>query len=96
MIDKRIELHENVVSTDYIEGNTLHYYTYATCWTDAEHVIKFKTTEQALEWYEKHMRDRVVAQGKAWAEEDSECASDMSNEDYISEWRTIVECVAYC
>ena len=89
-----IELCENVVSTDYIDGTTLHYFTYATAWTDAEHVIKFKTLEQALEWYEKNMHERVVAQGKYWLEEDGD--QNITDEDAVSEWRTIVECVAYC
>lgn len=89
-----IELCENVVSTDYIEDTTLHYFTYATCWTDKEHVLEFESTEQAIEWYEKHMRDRVVAQGKYWLEEDGE--QNATDEDAMSEWRTIVECVAYC
>ena len=48
-----IELCENVVSTDYIEGKTLHYFTYATEWTDTEHVLKFKSTEHAIEWWRK-------------------------------------------
>lgn len=96
MVDKRIELHENVVSTDYIEGSTLHYFTYATEWTDAEHVVKFKSTEQALDWYEKNMRERAVAQGKYWLQEDGDHEQNITDEDAVSEWRTIVECVAYC
>lgn len=92
----RIELCENVVSTDYIEGNTLHYFTYATEWTDAEHVVKFKSTEQALDWYEKNMRERAVAQGKYWLQEDGDHEQNITDEDAVSEWRTIVECVAYC
>ena len=92
----RIELCENVVSTDYIEGSTLHYFTYATEWTDAEHVVKFKSTEQALDWYEKNMRERAVAQGKYWLQEDGDHEQNITDEDAVSEWRTIVECVAYC
>lgn len=92
----RIELCENVVSTDYIEGSTLHYFTYATEWTDAEHVVKFKSTEQALDWYEKNMRERVVAQGKYWLQEDGDHEQNITDEDAVSEWRAIVECVAYC
>lgn len=91
-----IELCENVVSTDYIEGSTLHYFTYATCWTDAEHVKKFDTLEQALDWYEQNMHERVVAQGKYWLEEDGDHEQNITDEDAVSEWRTIVECVAYC
>ena len=91
-----IELCENVVSTDYIEGTTLHYFTYATCWTDTEHVKKFDTFEQALDWYEQNMHERVVAQGKYWLEEDGDHEQNITDEDAVSEWRTIVECVAYC
>lgn len=92
----RIELCENVVSTDYIKDNVLHYFTYATEWTDREHIIEFKSTEQAIEWYEKHMRDRVVAQGKYWLEEDGDMVENITDEDAISEWENIVDCVAYC
>lgn len=91
-----IELCENVVSTDYIDGTTLHYFTYATSWTDTEHVIKFKTLEQALEWYEQNMHERVVEQGKYWLEEDGDHEQNITDEDAVSEWRTIVECIAYC
>lgn len=91
-----IGLCENVVSTDYIEGTTLHYFTYATEWTDTEHVLKFKSTEHAIEWYEKHMHDRVVAQGKYWLEEDGDLEENITDEDAVNEWRTIVDCVAYC
>ena len=89
-----IELCENVVSTDYIEGTTLHYFTYATEWTDTEHVLKFKTLEQAIEWYEKHLHGRVVAQGECWLREDG--VENYTDEDAVDEWRTIVDCVAYC
>lgn len=91
-----IELCENVVSTDYIEGSILHYFTYAPEWTDAEHVKKFDTLEQALDWYEQNMHERVVAQGKYWLEEDGDHEQNITDEDAVSEWRTIVECVAYC
>lgn len=90
----RIELCENVVSTDYIEGTTLHYFTYATGWTDTEHILKFKTLEQALEWYEKHLHGRVVAQGECWLREDG--VENYTDEDAVDEWRTIVDCIAYC
>lgn len=91
-----IELCENVVSTDYIEGSTLHYFTYATEWTDTEHVMEFETTEQAIEWYEQNMRERVVAQGKYWLQEDGDHEQNITKEDAVSEWRAIVGCVAYC
>lgn len=91
----RVELCENVVSTDYIENNVLHYYTYATEWTDTEHIKKFNDTEQAIEWYEKNMHDKVVAQGKYWLEEDNGLDGTETEQDCIDEWRNIVESVAY-
>lgn len=94
MVDKRIELCENVVSTDYIEGNTLHYFTYATEWTDKEHVIKFDTVEKAIDWYYWHFRGRCAVQGEQWAREDGE--ENISNGDAIATWRTVVESVAFC
>ena len=36
----------------------------------------------------------MVAQGKYWLEEDGE--QDVTDEDAVDEWRTIVDCVAYC
>lgn len=105
MVDKRIELHENVVSTDYIEGSTLHYFTYATEWTDREHVIKFDTVDQAIDWYAEHLRDRAIDQGRYWLEEDEwveneyrdepQCR-EFTDEDAVNEWRTLVECTAHC
>lgn len=92
----KIELCENVVSTDYAENNMLHYFTYATEWTDTEHIKKFKTLEEAIAWYEDNMRERVIAQGKYWLQEDGNLEENISDEDAINEWRTIVECVAYC
>lgn len=94
-MEKRIELCENVVSVDYICGTTLHYFTYATSWTDTEHIVEFKTLDQAIEWYEKNMRPRCIAQGKYWLEEGGDLSPNISDEDAIAEWREIVECVAY-
>lgn len=91
-----IELCENVVSTDYVKDNVLHYFTYATSWTDTEHVKEFKTLEQALEWYEKSMRERVVEQGKYWLQEDGDMIENITDEEAANEWRTVVECLAYC
>lgn len=92
----KIELCENVVSVDYIEDTTLHYFTYATCWTDTEHIKKFKTLEDAIKWYEDNMRERVIAQGKYWLQEDGDLEENITDDDAINEWHTIVECVAYC
>lgn len=89
-----VELCENVVSTDYIENSTLHYFTYATPWTDTEHVKKFKSAEQALDWYEENMHERVVEQGKYWLQEDGE--QNITDDDAVDEWRTIVECQMFC
>lgn len=91
-----IELCENVLTTDYVEDNVLHYFTYANEWCDREHVKEFKDMEQALDWYEKNMRERVVAQGKYWLQEDGDMIENITDEDAVDEWRTIVECVAYC
>lgn len=54
---KRFDIHENVVSSDYIEKTDsgryiLTYYTYATCWTDKEHKIKGNTLREVLDEYE--------------------------------------------
>lgn len=92
----KIELCENVVSVDYIENTTLHYFTYATCWTDTEHIKKFKTLEDAIKWYEDNMRERVIEQGKYWLQEDGDLEENITDDDAINEWHTIVECVAYC
>lgn len=92
----KIELCENVVSVDYIEDTTLHYFTYATCWSDTEHIKKFKTLEDAIKWYEDNMRERVIEQGKYWLQEDGDLEENITDDDAINEWHTIVECVAYC
>lgn len=90
----RVELHENVVSVDYLEDSTLHYFTYATEWTDREHVLEFETPEKAIEWYKKNLTSRCIDQGKWWAHEDGE--ENIDNEEAMNEWETIVECVMYC
>lgn len=81
-----IELCENVLTTDYVKGGTLHYFTYATEWSDREHIKEFKTTAEALEWYEKNMRERVISQGMWWLEEDGIKGTE---EDAINEWENI-------
>lgn len=90
----RVELHENVVSDDYLEDSTLHYFTYATEWTDREHVMKFETPEKAIEWYKNNMKGRVIEQGKYWLQEDGE--ENITDEDAVDEWENIVDCVMYC
>lgn len=92
----RVDLHENVLTTDYLEDNVLHYFTYATEWTDAEHVMKFETPEKAIEWYENNMKGRVIDQGKYWLQEDGEHEENITDEDAVSEWQNIVDCVMYC
>lgn len=91
----RVELHENVVSTDYLEDNVLHYFTYATEWTDREHVMKFETPDDAIEWYKNNMEGRVIEQGKYWLQEDGE-EENITDEDAVDEWENIVDCVMYC
>lgn len=61
-------LHENVVTTDYVEiapsgyafkngvKYVLHYYTYATEWTDRENIKRFKTIETLKKFYNKLKR----------------------------------------
>lgn len=64
---ERLEIHENVVSTDYIErlngGDKwkLVYYTYATEWTDKEHVVYGETLEDVLKHYpECRLKDKLA------------------------------------
>ena len=90
----RVELHENVVSVDYLEDSTLHYFTYATEWTDREHVLDFETPEKAIEWYKKNLTDRCIDQGKWWAHEDGE--ENIDDDEAMNEWENIVDCVMYC
>lgn len=89
-----IILHENVLTDDYVENGTLHYFTYATEWSDREHIKKFGTTAQALEWYENNFRDRVIDQGRYWYWEgrDSDkdySPSDVTEDDAINEWENL-------
>lgn len=72
---ERLEIHENVVSSDYIERANdgyyfehddkdykwrLVYFTYATEWTDREHVVYGNTLEETLEHYPKErLSDRL-------------------------------------
>ena len=39
---------------------------------------------------------RVVAQGKYWLQEDGDMIENITDEEAVNEWRTLVECVAYC
>lgn len=86
----KIMLHENVVSDDFLEGATLHYFTYATEWTDREHVLEFKTADEAVEWYKHNMNGRVVEQGKYWLQEDGE--DNATDEEAEDEWQNIIDC----
>ena len=90
----RVDLHENVVSVDYLEDSTLHYFTYATEWTDREHVLDFETPEKAIEWYKKNLTGRCIDQGKWWAHEDGD--ENIDDEEAMNEWENIVDCVMYC
>ena len=72
MLD-RIELHENVLTTDYIEvapdgyhfkGHNgakylLVYYTYANEWSDRENVKYFKSYNRLREFYNKLNRGDI-------------------------------------
>lgn len=87
-----IELHENVVSTDFLDGTTLHYFTYATEWTDREHVLNFDTADDAIEWYKTNLRDRTIDQGKYWLQEDGDHAKNITDEDAIDEWQCMIDC----
>lgn len=90
-MSNKIILHENVVSDDFLEGTTLHYFTFATPWTDKEHILKFGTTDEAIEWYKNNLHDRVIDQGKQWLhEEDND--HDMTDEDGENEWDCIIAC----
>ena len=91
----RVELHENVVSVDYIEDSTLHYFTYATEWTDREHVLEFETPEKAIEWYKENLTDRCLDQGKYWLQEDGDLEENITDDDAMNEWENIVDCVIY-
>lgn len=65
------DLHENVVTTDYVEiapdgyhfkGGVkyiLHYFTYATEWTDREHIKRFKKLETLEKYYNELDRGNI-------------------------------------
>lgn len=89
-MSNKIILHENVVSDDFLEATTLHYFTYATEWTDREHVVEFSTTDEAIEWYKNNLHDRVIDQGKQWLHEDGE--DNATDEDAEDEWQCIIDC----
>lgn len=69
----------------------LVYYTFATEWSNKEHKMFFKSIDNALEWYKKHLLDRVIMQGKEWAEDGGEPAKD--DTEAINEWEN---CTLYC
>lgn len=62
----KCELRENVVTTDYVEiitdaepGETqyiLHYFTFATCWTDKENIKQFKTITALKRFYGSYLK----------------------------------------
>lgn len=67
MLNKiKCELRENVVTTDYVEivldaepGDTkyiLHYFTFATCWTDKENIKQFKTLTALRRFYGSYLK----------------------------------------
>lgn len=82
-VKAELTLHENCLTTDkvailedgyYFKGHNkaqvkLYVYYYANEWGDREEVKFFKTLENALDYYKKHHKERVLEQGKAWLEE---------------------------
>lgn len=97
----QVILHENVLTDDFLEGTTLHYFTFANEWSDREHIEEFKTVDDALEWYRNNFRDRVVHQGQYWYCEglnaDEELTpDDVCETDAIDAWDMLVaNVVAY-
>ena len=97
----RLTLHENVLTTDeaiiledgyYYKGHNkaqvkLCIYHYANEWSDREEARYFRTLENALDYYKKHYKERVLEQGKAWLEEDEQ--DDLTDEACESEWDTL-------
>lgn len=84
-----IVLHENVLTDDYVERGVLHYFTYATEWSDHEHIKEFNTTAEALEWYENNFHERVVAQGEYWIAEADGVGGDITEEEAVGEWEDL-------
>lgn len=86
---KHFDIHENVVSTDYIEKTdsgryVLTYYTYATCWTDNEHKIKGNTLREVLDEYENathRLRDVQEVDDEGYATITEELAEMIDWED---------------
>lgn len=94
-------LFEGVLNDDYIEvingdacfgGDSnkkvaIHYFLYATEWTNTHKGKSFESVEKALKWYEKEFRDRAIEQGKAWLyserdEENDGVASEIDEAKY--------------
>lgn len=86
----RIGLCENVVSEDYLEDTTLHYFTYATAWTDEEHIKEFDSKREAVGWYKMNLKDKAIAQGKYWLEEDGDLRENILDQDALDEWENVV------
>lgn len=97
----QVILHENVLTDDFLEGTTLHYFTFANEWSDREHIEEFKTVDDAIEWYRNNFRDRVVHQGQYWycegLDEGEEIVpDDVCETDAIDAWDMFVaDVVAY-
>lgn len=90
-------LYEGVLNDDCIEkvGNhtyQLKYYLFATSWSNTEYSMFFKSLDKAIEYYMKNFSDRVLAQGKAWLEEDKVEDYPYTPEEY---WRDQVYEMCY-
>lgn len=104
MEQKEAILYTGVLNDDIMtataDGVKIVYYTFANEWNNRENMQEFASVADALEWYEKNMNDRAIAQGYEWRDEwrdDSpECARENSTDaDALQEWRDVVESVLY-
>ena len=86
----RVGLCENVVSEDYLEDKTLHYFTYATAWTDEEHIKEFESSMDAIKWYKENFTGRIIEQGRYWLEEDGDLRENILDQDALDEWENVV------
>ncbi len=97
-------LFEGVLNDDYIEvingdacfgGDSnkkvaIHYFVYATEWTNTHKGKSFESVEKALAWYKKEFRDRAIAQGKAWLFADDEKYHEIASEIDDAKYNEIV------
>ena len=68
----------------------LEYFTYANEWSDRKNVKFFQNLDNALTWYARKFKDRVVFQGAAWLCEDDDSYIRLS--DLLrQEFSTLIE-----